>query len=83
MKTTNLYEDVISVTHDKLGLAADRFVARQIRSHLQRDPKTLQPDDLRNLMDWIELAMRTAHSDQQVIDQYMEDLETLAQRANK
>lgn len=76
----NLYEDVVAITYEYLGPAADRFVARQIRNHLRKDPIELQAKDLRQLMDWIQLAMRLISSDSTVIDRYLADLETLIHR---
>lgn len=76
----NLYDDVVAITYEYLGPAADRFVARQIRNHLQKDPAELQAKDLRQLMDWIQLAMRLISSDAVVIDRYLADLETLVHR---
>lgn len=78
MTHTSLYDEVVSVTYDYLGPAADRFVVRQIRNHLQKDPGELQRKDLRQLIDWIQLAMRLISNDTQAIDKYMKDLETLA-----
>ena len=74
---TSLYTSVITTTHKHLGPAADRFVARQIRSHLQKDPDTLQPDDLRELIDWIQLAMRLVTTDGHKVDAYVIDLRNL------
>ena len=78
MGQSNLYEAVVSVTYDYLGPAADRFVGRQIRNHLQKDPAELERKDLRHLIDWIQLAMRLISDDTQVINQYMVDLQNLA-----
>jgi len=78
MATQSLYDDVVMITYDYLGPAADRFVVRQIRNHLRKDPGELQRKDLRQLIDWIQLAMRLISNDSQVIDRYMADLETLA-----
>ncbi len=75
----NLYDDVVTITYDYLGPAADRFVVRQIRNHLQKDPNELQRKDLRQLIDWIQLAMRLISDDSETIDNYMADLEALAQ----
>jgi len=75
----SLYDEVVTITYDYLGPAADRFVVRQIRNHLQKDPSELQRKDLRQLIDWIQLAMRLISSDSDTIDSYMADLEALAQ----
>lgn len=83
MASSNLYEDVVAVTYDYLGPAADRFVVRQIRNHLNKDPDELEPKDLHKLMDWIRLAMQLISSDTTVIDNYMADLHTLVQKRGK
>lgn len=72
-----LYDDVVTITYNDLGPPADRFVARQIRSHLQKEPDQLQRKDLRQLIDWIQLAMRLVSSDNATIDGYIADLEAL------
>ena len=79
----NLYTQVVTITYEYLGPAADRFVVRQIRNHLQKDPSKLQRKDLRGLVDWIQLAMRLISNDTAAIDRYMADLESLAQRDPK
>jgi hypothetical protein len=78
MAKTSLFDDVVTVTYDYLGPAADRFVVRQIRNHLQKDPAELRHEDLRQLIDWIRLAMRLISSDTDVVDRYITDLEYLA-----
>jgi hypothetical protein len=77
MNTSSLYDDVVTITYDYLGPAADRFVVRQIRNHLQKDPGDLRPKDLRELIDWIQLAMRLISNDSRAIDRYVADLEDL------
>ena len=77
MTTNTLYDEVVSITYTYLGPAADRFVIRQIRNHLQKDPNELQPNDLRKLIDWIRLAMRLISDDTKVINQYVADLNAL------
>ncbi|HSX43557.1 MAG TPA: hypothetical protein VLF59_05750 [Candidatus Saccharimonadales bacterium] len=77
MSKNNLYEEVVTITYQYLGPAADRFVIRQIRNHLQKDPAALRRKDLRQLIDWIEIAMRLISNDHAVIDQYIAELELL------
>lgn len=80
--TRSLYDDVVTITYDYLGPAADRFVVRQIRNHLRKNPEELQRKDLQGLMDWIQLAMRLISSDTEAIDRYMTDLQALARNRN-
>lgn len=82
MTANTLYDEVVTITYDYLGPAADRFVVRQIRNHLQKDPGELQRKDLKQLIDWIRLAMRLISDDTKVVDSYVADLQSLA-KANK
>ena len=83
MAKNNLYQEVVNITYEYLGPAADRFVVRQIRNHLQKDPSELRRKDLRQLIDWIQLAMRLVSNDTDVIDRYIAELNSLAaQRKN-
>jgi len=83
MGNNNLYDEVVAVTYDYLGPAADRFVVRQIRNHLRKEPDQLEPKDLQILMDWIRLAMQLISGDSKVIGSYMADLRTLVQKHEK
>lgn len=77
MASPTLYDDVVHVTSEYLGPAADRFVTRQIRSHLQKKPEQLKQSDLRELIDWIKLAMALLTSDDLLINEYIANLEAL------
>jgi len=77
MPDTSLYDDVVTITYDYLGPAADRFVVRQIRNHLGKDPSELRREDLRQLIDWIRLAMRLISDNAEVVEHYISDLESL------
>ena len=78
MPRPNLYDEVVGITYDYLGPAADRFVARQIRNHLQKEPNQLERKDLKKLIDWIQLAMGLISDDAKVISRYITDLKKLA-----
>jgi hypothetical protein len=80
MTNASLYDEVVRITYQYLGPAADRFVVRQIRNHLQKDPSELKRKDLRQLIDWIQLAMRLISNDDDVIDRYIAELENLTQQ---
>jgi hypothetical protein len=37
--SSNVYDEVIRITHIYLGPAAERFIARQMLNHLQKSPE--------------------------------------------
>lgn len=80
---TYLYEQVVDVTHEYLGPAADRFISRQIRNHLQKSPEELTTADLHKLIDWIKLSMAFLTSDQALVRQYINSLRALAPSSKK
>jgi hypothetical protein len=71
-KAITLYAEVVDITYDYLGPAADRFVTRQIRSHLGKAPEELKKRDLRDL-----IAMSLLTDDDQLIAKYISDLKHL------
>lgn len=75
-KTT--YKRIVRITHEYLGPAADRFIDRQVRNHLHKDPETITEKDLLKLTDWIKLAVSLLTDDMKVIDEYIGQLEHLA-----
>jgi hypothetical protein len=77
-KAATLYAEVVDITYDYLGPAADRFVTRQIRSHLGKAPEQLKKRDLRDLISWIKIAMSLLTDDEKLINKYISDLKRLA-----
>jgi hypothetical protein len=79
----SLYERVVRVTHVYLGPAADRFIARQVQSHLNKPPEDITKDDLHKLTDWIRVAVSLLTNDTEVVEEYISQLEKLASKQDK
>ncbi|MDL2342147.1 MAG: hypothetical protein QFB87_03665 [Patescibacteria group bacterium] len=77
MAELSLYERVVRITHVYLGPAADRFIARQVQSHLHKEPEELSKDDLEKLIDWIRVAVSLLTEDCDIIEEYTAQLEKL------
>jgi hypothetical protein len=78
--TTSVYNKVIKITHIYLGPAADRFIARQVQSHLGKSPETITRDDLLLLIDWIGVAVSLLTDDRGIIEEYLNGLRKLAKQ---
>jgi hypothetical protein len=74
------YHQVVKITHGYLGPAADRFCARQVRNHLDKEPEQLERRELASLIDWFTMAMAVCSDDAKVVEQYAADLEGLIER---
>jgi hypothetical protein len=70
-----IYEQVVEVTRDYLGPAADRFIARQVTNHLHKRPEELIGDDLIELIDWLKLSMAFLTDDESLIMRYVDELQ--------
>lgn len=77
-KRNSLYEGMIEVTADYLGPAADRFIDRQIESHLNKKPEDLTREDVTALISWSKLAMALLTNDSSVVDEFTNRLTALA-----
>ena len=77
------YKRVVGITHMYLGPAADRFIDRQVRNHLHKEPEEITLKDLARLTDWIRLAVSLLTDDSDVIDEYIGQLERLAKESRR
>jgi hypothetical protein len=69
-----LYDKVVRVTNVYLGPAAERFVGRQVRNHLHKEPQEISEKDLRALIDWVRVAVSLLTENGEVVDEYIEQL---------
>lgn len=75
-----LYDRIVKVTHVYLGPAADRFIARQVQSHLHKPPSAITNDDLLKLVDWIRVAVSLLTDDSEVVEEYITQLKKLTDK---
>lgn len=76
--SNSIYDQVVRVTHVYLGPAADRFIARQVENHLHKSPQELSSSDLLSLIDWIRVVVSLLTEDNEIIDEYTNELRKLA-----
>ena len=79
-KQATLYDQVVEVTVQYLGPAAERFITRQIRMHLGKEPEDLTEADLEKLVDWIRLAIALLSEDNELVDDFSDSLMELAKK---
>lgn len=61
-----------------MGPAADRFIGRQVQSHVHKPPLELTQPDLRKLIAWIRAAVSFLTEDEEVIEEYIAKLQKLS-----
>ena len=73
-----LADNVVEVTEEYLGVAAKRFVARQISFHLGKRPEELKKEDIPQLAEWIKVSMAFLTEDKIMVDSLAQKLINLA-----
>lgn len=81
MPGNDVYNRMVDVTHAYLGPAANRFVERQVRSHLHKEPEAVTQGDLAGLIDWMKMAISLLTDDRTVVEAYVQQLRQLANEA--
>lgn len=71
---TNLYNEAVKVSEDYLGPAGERFIRRQIATHLQIQPELLQKRHLPELAEWLHAAFAVLTNDAQYVTEYINQI---------
>lgn len=74
----SLYAQVVATAAEYMGPAANRFIVRQIRTHLSKDPAQLEAKDLPTLAHWIRLEITLLTDEEKIIDAFASSIEKLS-----
>ncbi len=75
----NMYDQLVAVTNELLGPASERFIKRQIDSHLKIKPEDLTSKDINELAEWIRLSIGMLTDDKETLRTYNNALRELCQ----
>ena len=78
----NLYDKAVRVTEEYLGPAGERFIRRQISTHLRIKPEALDKKNLPKLIDWSTLAFALLTNNTEDLESFTHDLKSLAVNGN-
>ncbi|MBA2279474.1 hypothetical protein H0V99_03500 [Candidatus Saccharibacteria bacterium] len=76
-KRITLYEKAVLVTEEYLGPAGERFLRRQINTHLNIEPEQLSKKNLPKLINWSSIAFALLTNNPKVIEAFTNDLRSL------
>lgn len=74
------YQELVDASKHYLGPAGERFVRRQITTHLEKQPELIRREDVENIIKWIRPAFALITNNRQYLDEYMNKLYTIAQK---
>lgn len=78
MAKTSVRDQLIVISQDYLGPAAERYLDRQITTHLDKDPRKITREDLVKLIDWITLSFSVLTDDDNLVEEYTRRLTLVA-----
>ena len=67
--TQSVYNQLVKITQDYLGPAAERFIDRLVDSHLNKPPAELSSKDIPKLSEWIKVSLGLLTNDRRLIDE--------------
>lgn len=70
----SLYGQVVEVVYEYLGPAAQRFVDREIQSHIGKSPEDLNNGDIDKLHDWCKIAIAMMADDDDTVERFSESM---------
>jgi|GEM_PF-986289 len=79
MPAGSLKDQILEISQDYLGPAAERFIDRQISTHLKKSPDKITRSDLKVLIDWLKLSFTLLTDDGRIVSEYAKRLQLVAQ----
>ena len=75
-----LYPKIVGISEEFLGPAGERFIRRQVETHLAIKPENITVQHLPQLVDWMRLMFTMITNDQKVVDDFTSQLLDLVHR---
>jgi hypothetical protein len=79
----SVYDQVVDCVAVYFGPAAERFVAREVKAHLNKKPESLTREDIPKLHEWSKLAIALVTTDQTDIDEFSKHFLAIAGPSTK
>ena len=72
------YGQTVKISEQYLGPAGERFMRRQITTHLQIEPEALRPDQVPQLVEWIRLTSAVLTNDSELVEEFVQKIASLS-----
>ncbi len=73
-KSLKIYDQAVRISEEYLGPAGERFLRRQISTHLGIEPESISEKDMYKLVDWASLAFALLTSDPREVESFTNNL---------
>jgi len=76
-RNKSLYQKAVEITEEYLGPAGERFIRRQITTHLHIKPEELDKNNLSKLVDWSSIAFSSITDKDEDVRSFKQALSSL------
>jgi hypothetical protein len=77
-KNKNIYLSLVDITRNYLGPASGRFIDRQIKNHLLKEPVDITKKDVAQLIDWLRSSVSLLTDNESLVEEYTDQLRELS-----
>lgn len=74
-----LFKQMVATSEKYLGPVSERFIRRQIETHLEIEPEKITQQDIPKLLEWVRLAFAMISNDTKENEAFIADLLALSQ----
>lgn len=78
-----IYKKIVDTSVEYLGPAAERFIRRQITTHLGKRPEDITAKDITELTSWVKLTFALLTENNELVEAFANDLKQIAQSPSK
>jgi hypothetical protein len=78
----NIYQKVVYTSAEYLGPAAERFIRRQITTHLDKRPEDITAKDIAELTNWVKQTFALLTENHELVEAFARDLGEIAQSSS-
>jgi hypothetical protein len=82
-KQNSIYNDLVNITSQYLGPAAERFIDRQVFNHLGKDSRNITKKDVDSLLDWLQGSVSLLTDNETLVEEYISQLKQLSSTGKK
>lgn len=75
-----IYQKIIAISEEYLGPAGERFMRRQIKTHLDIEPEKISKKHLDELANWAGLTFAVITNNAAEVDEFKKKLSAVASR---
>lgn len=72
------YQKVTAICEEYLGPAGERFIRRQIKTHLNIEPEEITKSNLNELANWASLTFAVLTNNADEVDEFAKKLSSIA-----